>query len=429
MSPEAAQPSIEAFIPGSRETTNFDYGPSAVDPTSGPPAAAPSVDTTMESGQPGAPPTTDNAATPGSDPALSGYPAEGAPGQSGQPGQPGAPGQPGMVQEGGGRPQSQGITLGQLQDAVYGTSGPYITPGGTVYGGHTLADIQAAVYGGTPPGMPTGNPNTDLTDETSQPSANTNPGRAEAFIPGGRATEFEYAGTPLQALPPAPPSLVEMAQPGGGRSEGIDPGIGPGVQQPDDHDAPEPEDSSVPRGTDPNAPRPQGNIPGQLIGSRGDYTNDQADNPRSNSNYRDSGRTDYPQGRPGITFRSAREAGIEPLFRTQDINVHDTDARLVGNINRALQAMEQRTGIPASSLVATSGWRPAHRGEALEHGQDPRTSQESVYSRYNPNGRNIGPAAPPGHSNHGPGRAIDFSPRGKRSRTCLATRQRQRVRS
>jgi hypothetical protein len=83
------------------------------------------------------------------------------------------------------------------------------------------------------------------------------------------------------------------------------------------------------------------------------------DNPRTNSNYRDSGRTDYPQGRPGITFRTARQAGVEPLFRTEDINVRDVDARLVENINRALRDMERTRGIPANSLVATSGCRPA----------------------------------------------------------------------
>jgi hypothetical protein len=78
------------------------------------------------------------------------------------------------TQEGGGPQQAQGITLGQMLDAVYGTGGPYVTPGGNVYGppSTTLADIQHAVYGtGYQPGMPTGQPNAPLT-EPAPPSYN-----------------------------------------------------------------------------------------------------------------------------------------------------------------------------------------------------------------------------------------------------------------
>jgi len=209
---------------------------------------------------------------------------------------------------------------------------------------------------------------------------------------------LSFPGMPQTALPPAYAPSQQPAPPA--------PPAQP-AQPPDEHDdAPEPQDTSQPP-QDPNAPRPPENIPGQVTGARGTYTNSHLDNPRVNSNYRDSGRTDYPQGRPGIDFRTARQAGIEPHFRIEDINVRDVDARLVERINRAMQDMPANL---RDNLVATSGWRPAHRGEAHEHAMDPRTSQESVYTRYNPNGRNAGPAARPGGSNHGPGRAIDFRP-------------------
>jgi hypothetical protein len=181
---------------------------------------------------------------------------------------------------------------------------------------------------------------------------------------------------------------------------------------PDDDDAPEPEgDRSAPTG-DPNAPRPPGDIParpGQLVGSNGTYENPHADTPQTSRDYRDSGRTDYPQGRPGIDFRTARQAGIEPQFRTGDINTGDLDARLIANINRLL-ADPRTPQYVRDELTATSGYRPAHRGEAIERGMDQRLSQESVRSRANPvSGRGF-PAGRPGYSNHGPGRAIDFQP-------------------
>ena len=91
---------VEAFIPGGRET-DFDY------PTAATPGREPTYDTTMESGPPGEPTTTDDAATPGSDPALSGYPADPGAAPLGQPaeGQPGKPGTtPGAPPPGAARP-------------------------------------------------------------------------------------------------------------------------------------------------------------------------------------------------------------------------------------------------------------------------------------------------------------------------------------
>jgi hypothetical protein len=134
----------------------------------------------------------------------------------------------------------------------------------------------------------------------------------------------------------APRRLPDMAQsvrqpPSGGRttdfnypsstSTGIDPGIGHGVEV-DDDDTPEPPDT--PPEQDPNAPRPPGNVPGQLIGARDNYPNSHLDNPR-NPFYQNSGRTNYPQGRPGVDYRTARQAGIVPNS-VGDYNVHDLDA-------------------------------------------------------------------------------------------------------
>ena len=87
---------VDAFIPGGRET-DFDYQTTAASPA---PEGEPTYDTTMESGRLGEQPTTDDATTRGSDPALSGYPADPAAAAAalGQPteGQPGTPGgQPG----------------------------------------------------------------------------------------------------------------------------------------------------------------------------------------------------------------------------------------------------------------------------------------------------------------------------------------------
>ena len=131
------------------------------------------------------------------------------------------------------------------------------------------------------------------------------------------------------------------------------------------------------------------------------------DNPR-NPFYQNSGRTDYPQGRPGVDYRTARQAGIVPNFRVGDYNVHDLDARLIANINRAIVDME-RAGIP-NTLTVSSAYRPATRAEAAERGMDQRTSQESVYARgHAPGGRHFA-AGRPGGSNHAPGRALDFNP-------------------
>jgi len=260
--------------------------------------------------------------------------------------------------------------------------------------------------------------------QTPQEAEQAQPQEAQPAPP----SLIEQAQTlPSEVQPTAPPSLIEQAQPTPGTplafpgtpQTGLPPVAVPQQQpgqqgaepaEPAEHDdAPEPQDTSQPP-QDPNAPRPPENIPGQLIGSRGTYQNERADNPRTNRNYLDSGRLDNPQGEPGVTFRTARQAGVEPLFRIEDINVRDVDAKLVENINRALRDMEQRTGIPANSLVATSGQRFATRGGAIIHGMDPRTGQESVRSRGNPSSGGGGfPAAPPGRSNHGAGRALDFA--------------------
>ena len=98
-----------------------------------------------------------------------------------------------------------------------------------------------------------------------------------------------------------------------------------------------------------------------------------------------------------------------PNFQIQDINIQDLDTRLIENLNRAIADME-RAGVP-NTLVASSGMRFAERDEALEHLNDPRLSQASVYSRANPRSGRSFAAARPGNSNHGHGRAIDFSPR------------------
>ena len=66
-------------------------------------------------------------------------------------------------------------------------------------------------------------------------------------------------------------------------------------------------------------------------------------------------------------------------------------------------------GIP-NTLTVSSAYRPATRAEAAERGMDERTSQESVYARGHAPGGAHFPAGPPGGSNHGPGRALDFNP-------------------
>ena len=250
----------------------------------------------------------------------------------------------GQAQEGGGRSQPQGITLAQLQDAVYGTSGPYITPGGNVYGGHTIAAFKPQF---TAVALPVclraiRVPRSRTTARSRADATDARPG--PVIIPGGQSNEYRVPAMT------ATPSLIDMTQPQPG-ARPSQPGHRSATHRraSTTDDTPEPQDTTQPP-QDPNAPRPPENIPGQPIGARRHIYNAQLDNPRTNRNYRDSGRTDYPQGRPGIDFRTARQAGIEPLFRIDDINVRDLDARLVENINRALKAMEQRTGIPANSL-------------------------------------------------------------------------------
>ena len=216
-------------------------------------------------------------------------------------------------------------------------------------------------------------------------------------IAGGRTTSFDYPSAPAQTTTPAQtPGLLDMAQPNDGRVSGTIPGgqqtdfsyptsstlptgqpggIGSDiVASPDDNDdAPEPPDTPPPE--DPNAPRPPGNVPGQLIGARDNYPNSHLDNPR-NPFYRDSGRTDYRQGRPGVDYRTARQAGIVPNFRVGDYNVHDLDARLIENINRAIEAMEcaasqhprQSAAHIARQLAPkpqSAGWMSAHHRRAF----------------------------------------------------------------
>ena len=224
---EGERGNIEAFIPGDRDATNFEYqGSAAPAETAAQSAAAAAQQAGVSPEAAGAAAAAAYAAAArGAGPAEQAEAAANAAQQAGASQQQAmaiANGVYGQAQEGGGRPQSQGTTLGQVLDAVYGTGGPYTTPGGNVYGGHTVADIQAAVYGDTPPGMPTGNPIAPLSEDTSQQSYADTAGRAQSFIPGGQVTNFEYAGSPAQQPQQAPPpSLVEMAHPG----------INPGAEQ------------------------------------------------------------------------------------------------------------------------------------------------------------------------------------------------------